>query len=76
MMPDKISVMSDCLKKRFPRANVQIDDISGGCGSMFSVFVKTDEFKNMSLLKQHKSVNQTLKDHIRDMHGIRIKTSH
>jgi hypothetical protein len=38
----------DTLRKRFPGAtDIQVVDISGGCGSMFEVFVEAGEFKGL-----------------------------
>ncbi|XP_017462567.1 PREDICTED: bolA-like protein 3 [Rhagoletis zephyria] len=63
------------LSGRFPEANVNVVDVSGGCGAMFEVFVEAKEFEGLSTLKQHKLITQTLKEQIKDMHGVRIHTS-
>ena len=47
----------------------------GGCGSMYSVEIQSDKFKGLGVLKQHRLVKDVLKDDIKDMHGIQIKTS-
>ncbi|XP_023295045.2 bolA-like protein 3 [Lucilia cuprina] len=60
---------------RFPQANVKVTDVSGGCGAMFEVFVEAQEFKGLNTLKQHKLVTNTLKEQIKEMHGVRIHTS-
>lgn len=67
--------MLDILQKRFPKAtDIKIEDTSGGCGQMFSVFIETEEFKNLSVLKQHKLVYETLGDQIKSMHGLHLQT--
>uniref|UniRef100_A0A034V251 BolA-like protein 3 n=2 Tax=Endopterygota TaxID=33392 RepID=A0A034V251_BACDO len=63
------------LTGRFPKANVNVVDVSGGCGAMFEVFVEDKEFEGLSTLKQHKLITQTLKEQIKNMHGVRIHTS-
>ncbi|XP_054740685.1 bolA-like protein 3 [Anastrepha obliqua] len=63
------------LSGRFPQANVNVVDVSGGCGAMFEVFVESKEFEGLSTLKQHKLITQTLKEQIKNMHGVRIHTS-
>lgn len=65
------------LRERFPKAKqVDVIDISGGCGSMYAVYVETSEFKNMRTVKQHQLVNEVLKKEIKNnMHGLRIQTA-
>ena len=67
----------DMLKKRFPTAKtIEVNDISGGCGSMYEIFVETDEFKTMRKVKQHQIINQVLQSEIKNnMHGLRIYTA-
>ncbi|XP_061197749.1 bolA-like protein 3 [Saccostrea echinata] len=62
------------LKSKFPSAKVEAQDISGGCGAMYTVFVEAEEFRGQRTLKQHRMVNEALKEEIRDMHGLRITT--
>merc|ERR1712062_227715 len=63
------------LKEKFPLAtDITVVDISGGCGSMYEIYVESPEFKEMRLVKQHKMVNEALKGEIREMHGLRIST--
>jgi stress-induced morphogen len=64
------------LRERFPNAKeVEASDISGGCGSMYAVYVETEEFKNTRKIKQHKMVQDALKEEIKNMHGIRVQTA-
>ena len=51
-----------------------VSDISGGCGSMYSVQITSPKFQGLSVLKQHRMVKDVLKDDIKQMHGIQIKT--
>ncbi|EGC40031.1 hypothetical protein DICPUDRAFT_25738, partial [Dictyostelium purpureum] len=46
----------------------------GGCGSMYRITVVSDEFKGVSMLKQHKKVNEILKDVIPSLHGLTLHT--
>merc|ERR1711977_335751 len=52
----------------------QVKDISGGCGSMFEIYVASDDFKGLTLVKQHKLVKGLLADEIAEMHGVTLKT--
>jgi len=65
------------LRNKFPNAKtIEVNDISGGCGSMYEVFVETNEFKNIRKVKQHQMVNQVLEAEIKNnMHGLRIYTA-
>ncbi|KAG7159250.1 bolA-like protein 3 [Homarus americanus] len=68
--------LTDLLRQRFPQASaVEVQDISGGCGSMYEVWVEASDFKGLSRVKQHKLITETLKAEIKDMHGLRITTS-
>ncbi|KAH7646533.1 bola-like protein [Dermatophagoides farinae] len=67
--------INELLNKSFPDAQeIIVKDISGGCGSMFEVYVASMDFQGMSKVKQHLTVSNILKNEIRDMHGIRIFT--
>ena len=64
------------LRARFPTASaVHVEDISGGCGAMYAVHVESTEFAGMNRLRQHRAVQDALKEQIRDMHGIRVSTA-
>lgn len=67
----------DLLRARFPRARlIDVVDISGGCGAMYTVYVETSEFANMRTVKQHQMVNEVLLAEIKNnMHGLRIQTA-
>ncbi|XP_034935539.1 bolA-like protein 3 isoform X2 [Chelonus insularis] len=67
--------MTTILKNKFPNAEIiEVTDISGGCGAMFEVNVIASEFKGLNTVKQHRLINDCLKEEIKDMHGIRIHT--
>lgn len=65
------------LRNRFPEAKtIEVVDISGGCGAMYTVYVETKEFNNLRTVKQHQLVNDCLRTEIRNnMHGVRIQTA-
>ncbi|XP_011296146.1 bolA-like protein 3 [Musca domestica] len=72
---DAEKTIQQALANRFPKATIEVKDVSGGCGAMFEVFVETKEFAGLNTLKQHKLVTNTLKDQIKEMHGVRIHTA-
>ena len=64
------------LKNSFPTAtNIQVQDISGGCGSMYEVHIESSDFVGKRTVQQHKLVTDALKDEVSKMHGLRIFTS-
>ncbi|XP_075216628.1 bolA-like protein 3 [Lycorma delicatula] len=64
------------LQKTFPKAkDIKVQDVSGGCGSMYTVDVRTEEFRGLPIIKQHRLVHEALKHEIKDMHGIQINTA-
>jgi len=69
-------ILRERLKKGFPKASrIDIEDISGGCGAMFTVNIESSEFEGLSRVKQHQMVNGILAEEVKVMHGLRITTS-
>lgn len=67
--------MKEILSKRFPNAvSIKVEDISGGCGAMYEIYVETGEFKGMPMVKQHRSVYDALKEQIKHIHGLQLVT--
>ncbi|KAF3991618.1 hypothetical protein FT663_01455 [Candidozyma haemuli var. vulneris] len=64
----------DILKDHFDPSTLQVRDISGGCGSMFAITVESSKFKGITMIKQHRLVNEVLKDEIAQWHGLQLKT--
>jgi stress-induced morphogen len=64
----------EILTKNFEPVVLDVEDISGGCGSMFKVFVVSPKFEGKSMLQQHKMVQETLKEEISQMHGMTLTT--
>ena len=64
------------LQEAFPDATeLQVEDRTGG-GDHFQVIVATPRFDGLSLLEQHRLVNDALAGPLRDgtIHELRIKT--
>ncbi|KAH3680229.1 hypothetical protein WICMUC_000494 [Wickerhamomyces mucosus] len=66
-------IQSLLIKELKPEA-IQVQDISGGCGSMFAISVTSNQFKGLSMIKQHKLVNKILEDEIKQWHGLQLVT--
>lgn len=52
----------------------QVQDISGGCGSMYALDIESPKFKGLTVIKQHKLVNELLKEEIESWHGVQLRT--
>ena len=68
--------LESLLREAFPDANeLRVDDRTGG-GDHFQVTVATRAFDGLSLLEQHRLVNEALAEPLRDgtIHELRIKT--
>ncbi|KAJ7179420.1 bola-like protein [Mycena filopes] len=70
----KEEIIHTKLKERFNPSQLQIEDVSGGCGTFFAITIASDAFKGIPMVKQHKLVTQTLKEEIEGIHGLQIKT--
>ncbi|KAI9294890.1 bola-like protein [Neoconidiobolus thromboides FSU 785] len=68
-------IIFEKLSEKFTPKKIEVKDISGGCGSMYSIQLESDSFKGKSLVQQHRLVNEVLKEDIKDMHGLQLKTS-
>ncbi|GAA5959358.1 hypothetical protein JCM8115_000087 [Rhodotorula mucilaginosa] len=62
------------LEEKLQGAKVDVQDVSGGCGSFYAISVEHESFKGLTMIKQHRLVNDLLKDDIKDMHGLQLKT--
>lgn len=73
LTPEEASVREKLVKALEPE-RVEVVDVSGGCGSMFAIDVTSAKFKGLSIVKQHKLVNQILKEDIQKWHGLQLRT--
>ncbi|ODQ82517.1 hypothetical protein BABINDRAFT_31158 [Babjeviella inositovora NRRL Y-12698] len=62
------------LQEKFQPEKLQVKDVSGGCGSMFAILVEANAFKGLPMVKQHRLVNEVLKDEIKQWHGLQLRT--
>merc|ERR1711879_519324 len=63
------------LATAFPNASaIQVVDTSGGCGSGFEICVIDSQFKSLNKIKSQRLVNKVIKEELKDIHSIRLKT--
>lgn len=53
---------------------LEVQDVSGGCGSMYALDIVSEKFAGLTVIKQHRLVNQVLKEEIKGWHGMQLKT--
>lgn len=64
----------DKLLAQFEPTKLEVKDVSGGCGSMFAILVESSKFKGIPMIKQHRLVNEALKEDIAQWHGLQLRT--
>lgn len=62
------------LNARFQPSNLDVEDVSGGCGTFYAISITSLAFKGLPMVKQHKLVTEELKKEIAGFHGLQIKT--
>ncbi|ODV63306.1 Bol3p [Ascoidea rubescens DSM 1968] len=62
------------LKKEFEPDLLDVMDVSGGCGTMFVIDISSRKFRGITMIKQHRMVNEFLKEDIAKWHGLQLKT--
>eukprot|EP00057_Strongylocentrotus_purpuratus_P004755 XP_003729372.1 PREDICTED: bolA-like protein 3 [Strongylocentrotus purpuratus] len=73
---DRERRIKSVLQEKFPTAtDIQVEDISGGCGAMYQIHVESDVFKGKRTVQQHMLVNKALAEEVKEMHGLRISTT-
>ncbi|CDS02090.1 related to AIM1-cytoplasmic protein involved in mitochondrial function or organization [Sporisorium scitamineum] len=64
----------EILTAKFKPSVLKVQDVSGGCGSFYAIQLSSKEFKGLSTVKAHRLVNEQLKDVIKDIHGLQLRT--
>ncbi|KAH8586277.1 bola protein [Bisporella sp. PMI_857] len=64
----------ELLMKELQPTEMEVRDISGGCGSMYGIEVVSERFRGLNMLKQQRLVNQVLGEEIKGWHGVQLKT--
>lgn len=66
--------MWDILVAEFAPTQLLVQDISGGCGSMYGIDISSEKFRGLNMLKQQRLVNAALGDLVKEWHGVQLKT--
>jgi stress-induced morphogen len=64
----------ELLMRELKAEKLEVQDISGGCGSMYGIEIVSERFRGLSMLKQQRLVNEVLGEEIKGWHGVQLKT--
>ncbi|KAF4983593.1 hypothetical protein FZEAL_1043 [Fusarium zealandicum] len=68
------SAIADILAEKLTPTQLLVQDVSGGCGSMYAIDITSAAFKGQNILKQQRMVNAALGDLVKGWHGVQIRT--
>ncbi|KAK0121921.1 hypothetical protein ONS95_010196 [Cadophora gregata] len=71
---DKERQIWEMLMRELQCTSLEVQDISGGCGSMYGIDIVSEKFRGLGMLKQQRLVNQVLGEEIKGWHGVQLKT--
>ncbi|KAK8139449.1 BolA-like protein 3 [Apiospora sp. TS-2023a] len=71
---DAESAIWDQLTAEFTPTELQVQDISGGCGSMYGIEITSEKFRGVNMLKQQRMVNACLGEKVKEWHGVQLRT--
>lgn len=71
---EKEKSIFELLNNELKPKKLEVQDISGGCGSMYGIEVVSEKFRGLSMLKQQRLVNAVLGDEIKGWHGVQLRT--
>lgn len=63
----------ELLVKELQPTALEVQDVSGGCGSMYALSVTSEKFRGLSTMKQHRLVNGVLGEKVKGWHGVQIR---
>ena len=76
-MSTKVQITSDqlseAIKSRLKASEVEVQDMSGGCGQAFAAIIVSDIFKGKNKLARHRLVNNALNEEISHIHAFTQK---
>ncbi|KAJ3407526.1 hypothetical protein HDV05_005392 [Chytridiales sp. JEL 0842] len=61
--------LHDLLTTHLKPSSLKITDTSGGCGAMYAIEIASDQFKGLSVLKQHRLVVGVIDKVVKSAHG-------
>ncbi|QPC74361.1 hypothetical protein HYE68_005113 [Fusarium pseudograminearum] len=68
------AAIAEILSEKLSPTELLVQDVSGGCGSMYAIDITSPAFKGQTILKQQRMVNAALGDLVKSWHGVQIRT--
>ncbi|CEI38571.1 hypothetical protein FSHL1_002493 [Fusarium sambucinum] len=68
------AAIAEILSEKLNPTELLVQDVSGGCGSMYAIDITSPAFKGQTILKQQRMVNAALGDLVKSWHGVQIRT--
>ncbi|GKT99563.1 altered inheritance of mitochondria protein 1 [Fusarium langsethiae] len=68
------AAIAEILSEKLSPTELLVQDVSGGCGSMYAIDITSPAFKGQTILKQQRMVNAALGDLVKGWHGVQIRT--
>ncbi|SPO00591.1 related to Altered inheritance of mitochondria protein 1 [Cephalotrichum gorgonifer] len=68
------SALWDLLTAELSPTELLVKDVSGGCGSMYSIDITSASFRGLGILKQQRLVNSVLGERVKGWHGVQLRT--
>ncbi|EKJ78216.1 hypothetical protein NXS19_011481 [Fusarium pseudograminearum] len=68
------AAIAEILSEKLSPTELLVQDVSGGCGSMYAIDITSPVFKGQTILKQQRMVNAALGDLVKSWHGVQIRT--
>ena len=72
--PEERAIFDILTTKLSPTA-LEVQDVSGGCGSMYALNVTSEAFRGLTAVKQHRLVNEALGEKVKGWHGVQVRCS-
>lgn len=65
--------LTQVIRERLQASEVEVQDMSGGCGQAFACIIVSDVFAGKNKLQRHRIVNGALKEEIGGIHAFTQK---
>lgn len=62
-----------CSPSLLSAASVCNGGLLGGCGTFYQIIIASDAFSGVATVKQHRMVNEVLKQEIEGIHGLQVR---
>ncbi|KZT54540.1 bola-like protein, partial [Calocera cornea HHB12733] len=64
--------IADKLHEQFAPSRLDVEDVSGGCGTFYAITIQSAAFAGLGIVQQHRLVTKVLKADIEGIHGLQV----